>query len=291
MKFYKSVLVALILFSCNKPTSEFEINEAYLAEFEDYWAPKPDMNYLPLVGLFQIKPMQANTFGSASTNNFQMNIESMPESLGSYSIIGDSITYFAPDSLEVSTEEGEQIKTYTYPNLNDAKSKKLRSGSFYWFLHEVAGRIYLRVGDNNNPRISEFEGYIYYPPTAEFIFNANYQPFTQPKKAFVPTIFDYEYEMTFIGTVSFTYKGQEYEIEVCEGGFLMFSDETSAIETYGSGRYLDLNLPENGGEFLLDFNLAYNPPCSYSEFTVCKFPTEDNRLPFRITAGEKMEQH
>ena len=45
-----------------------------------------------------------------------------------------------------------------------------------------------------------------------------------------------------------------------------FLDATSGTETYGAGRYLDLE-PEEDGTYALDFNLAYHPSCVYDTGT------------------------
>ena len=37
-----------------------------------------------------------------------------------------------------------------------------------------------------------------------------------------------------------------------------------------------------------DMNYAYNPDCAFSKFTTCPLPPLQNRVPVRITAGEKM---
>ena len=47
-----------------------------------------------------------------------------------------------------------------------------------------------------------------------------------------------------------------------ESLFVPFLDVTSGTETYGAGRYLDLE-PEDDGTYELDFNLAYHPSCVY----------------------------
>lgn len=68
--------------------------------------------------------------------------------------------------------------------------------------------------------------------------------------------------------------------------FVPFRDATSAKETYGAARYLDLEEPE-GDEMVLDFNLAYNPYCAYSEAYSCPLPPPENWLGIRVEAGEK----
>jgi uncharacterized protein (DUF1684 family) len=71
------------------------------------------------------------------------------------------------------------------------------------------------------------------------------------------------------------------------GLFIPFRDATSGIETYGSGRYLDTEL-EIDGTVKLDFNLAYNPYCAYSEGWSCPIPPLENWLRVPIRAGEKI---
>jgi uncharacterized protein (DUF1684 family) len=70
--------------------------------------------------------------------------------------------------------------------------------------------------------------------------------------------------------------------------FVPFSDQTSGNETYTTGRYLDLDRTPTG-LYQVDFNLAYNPYCYFSPSYICPVPTEENRLPVRIEAGEKVK--
>lgn len=68
--------------------------------------------------------------------------------------------------------------------------------------------------------------------------------------------------------------------------FLAFADETSARETYGGGRYL--NVRQDGkNSITIDFNLAYNPYCAYNPDYACPIPPKENLLDITIAAGEK----
>ena len=69
--------------------------------------------------------------------------------------------------------------------------------------------------------------------------------------------------------------------------FIPFRDKTSAHESYGGGRYLDVHKTKNK-TLLLDFNLAYNPYCAYSYRYSCPIPPEANTLKVAINAGEKV---
>lgn len=70
------------------------------------------------------------------------------------------------------------------------------------------------------------------------------------------------------------------------GLFLPFRDATSGRETYGGGRYLDLDPAENG-TVTIDFNLAYSPFCAYDDRYSCALPPTENWMSVLIEAGEK----
>jgi uncharacterized protein len=72
-----------------------------------------------------------------------------------------------------------------------------------------------------------------------------------------------------------------------ESLFVPFLDATSGTETYGAGRYLDLE-PEDNGSYVLDFNLAYHPSCVYDIKYSCPLTPAENRLSTRIEAGERL---
>ena len=72
-----------------------------------------------------------------------------------------------------------------------------------------------------------------------------------------------------------------------ESLFVPFLDRTSGTETYGAGRYMDLE-PEDDGTYSLDFNLAYHPSCVYDPKFSCPLTPAENRLPIRVEAGERL---
>lgn len=69
--------------------------------------------------------------------------------------------------------------------------------------------------------------------------------------------------------------------------FIPFMDATSGRESYGGGRYIDLE-ERSDNRYVVDFNLAYNPSCAYGKKGYsCPIPPAENRLSIRIEAGEK----
>lgn len=81
-------------------------------------------------------------------------------------------------------------------------------------------------------------------------------------------------------------------LEVMDSGpfrgtlFLAFADQTSAFETYGAGRYLDVVKTPGATTITLDFNYAYNPYCAYVDDFSCPLPPKENVLNVAIKAGE-----
>jgi hypothetical protein len=70
---------------------------------------------------------------------------------------------------------------------------------------------------------------------------------------------------------------------------VFFRDRTTGKESYPVGRYVDpVRLPD--GDYLLDFNLGYNPACAVSEHYNCPIPPRENALRVAVRAGE-MDAH
>jgi uncharacterized protein (DUF1684 family) len=68
--------------------------------------------------------------------------------------------------------------------------------------------------------------------------------------------------------------------------FLPFTDYTSGVGSYGGGRYIDLQIQE-GFDWVIDFNQAYNPYCAYNEKYSCPIVPNENDLKVKIIAGVK----
>jgi len=68
---------------------------------------------------------------------------------------------------------------------------------------------------------------------------------------------------------------------------LMFADETSDIETYGGGRYLDV-MYRGTNSVIIDFNNAFNPYCHFNDEFSCPIPPRQNFITVAVNAGEKL---
>ena len=90
-----------------------------------------------------------------------------------------------------------------------------------------------------------------------------------------------------VGSVPCQLTGYAFENSQSTSIFVPFLDGTTGTETYGAGRYLDIE-PEEDGTYTIDFNLAYHPSCVYDMRFSCPLTPAENRIPVRIEAGERL---
>ena len=98
------------------------------------------------------------------------------------------------------------------------------------------------------------------------------------------------------GFLKLKYKGTEFDLNVYETIYqdtlkyysIWFTDETTNEETYGVGRYINIDRDENPDHiYKIDFNMAYNPYCAYTSSYSCAIPTKEDHIAVAIKAGEK----
>jgi len=144
--------------------------------------------------------------------------------------------------------------------------------------------------------IASFEGLNYYFPDQQFVFELPLQAAATVDTVFLTKRRGEEVPYLRKGTVAFSHDGSVHTLQVfgsADGNaddylWLPFYDATNGTETYGGGRYLDLELGQ-AGTVVVDFNYAYNPLCDYNhERYNCALPPEGNRLPFAVSVGEKI---
>jgi uncharacterized protein (DUF1684 family) len=142
----------------------------------------------------------------------------------------------------------------------------------------------------------KFTGLKYFNPDTKYRIIAKLYPIETRKVVLLNTTDGQQQRYRDYGYAEFELEGVQNRLlilEVMETGsyqgklFLAFGDETSARETYGAGRYLDIDKTPGSSTITLDFNKAYNPYCAYSEIFSCPLPPPENLLKVAIKAGEK----
>lgn len=149
-----------------------------------------------------------------------------------------------------------------------------------------------------------FEGLNYFAADLKFYIDGELIRDDTPETIIMKTSTDRSPAYVKYGVVNFTIDSVELTLAVYQNKkmldlsqdqnhlFVPFRDGTSGQESYGGGRYIDCDIPEEGNTIILDFNKAYNPYCAYNPRYSCVIPPEENWLSIRIEAGEmKFEEH
>ncbi len=144
----------------------------------------------------------------------------------------------------------------------------------------------------------EFQGLAYFPPDAAYRVRAKLITDPNPQKVVLATSKGVPRDMIRYGVFEFEIGGAKQRLAAYKSApqpghhheeeslFVPFRDATSGKETYGAARYLDIE-ERPADDYVIDFNLAYNPYCAYSDDYVCPFPPRENWLAVPIRAGEK----
>jgi uncharacterized protein (DUF1684 family) len=141
-----------------------------------------------------------------------------------------------------------------------------------------------------------FGGLDYYPPEPDCRFEIELHEHEEKKMVRMAYTKGEERDFIRWGEFRFRIGGEVCVLQAYKSDseeeqmFIPFRDATSGQETYGAGRYLDLNALRNrtaDGKWILDFNRAYNPWCVYSEQYTCPFVPQENWLTVSVRAGEK----
>ena len=133
----------------------------------------------------------------------------------------------------------------------------------------------------------------YYSPDPAYRVPAALTPADSARVVEMLTSTGQRRQVRVLGRLQFSIKSQALELTAFEEEgsngqklFVPFTDATSGSETYGAGRYLDLERTATG-IYILDFNTAYNPYCAYNPTYDCPVPPPQNKLAVPIHAGEK----
>lgn len=279
------------IYSCQP--KETPLTEDYLkadAEFRERLSKGRD-HYLKLVGLYPLVK-GTNLFGSSVDNNIQLNSKDLPATMGAIELQGASATFTASDSLNIQLVMNDSLVSIWVDKFAESSENgaMLRFNQVEWQVIKRLDEYFLRVKDQEAETAKLFKGFQAYALQSKYVVEADYQPYGNTKTEEVNTQLGTNQQMDFEGVLTFDLNGDAFGLAVGTGGFLIVGDLTNDETTYGGGRYVYVDLPEQPGKVTIDFNRLYNPPCVYSEFTTCPLPPAQNVLPTKIEAGEKYER-
>lgn len=235
---------------------------------------KAEGGWLSLAGLFWLQP-GANPFGREAA----IALPDGPARAGTFDLHGDKVTV----TMDGATRA---VK----PDSADA----VKVGRLSLYVIHRADRFGIRVKDPQSAARVGFHGLEYFPANEAYRVTARWV--AEPRRIPILNVLGQTEPSDCPGYAVFQLQGKEFRLYPIleEPGakelFFIFRDQTAGKETYGAGRFLYSAMPKDG-HVVLDFNKAYNPPCSFTPYATCPLPPPENKLPVRIEAGEKKYDH
>ena len=244
-----------------------------------------DDGYLNLAGLYSIDSGYY-TMGSDETSDLKLP-DIFPKNFAKIYVTDSIISFDYYD--EVIYKDSIKTKKATIKIHN--KDEHFSWRSFIWFVHMDSGVKAIRLRDLDHPMLLDQLIINHFSYSTKMIIEGKFEKYKEDKTRKSFNIQGGMFEETTPGIITFSIKGHQYSLEPTLSGsgkfFVVFADKTSGNETYGGGRFLYINPPDENQNVILDFNKSYNPPCVFSSFTTCPVPTSQNTLPIKIKAGEK----
>lgn len=286
-KGYFIIVLSLILAACNSEhSSEIEaFRQERLLEL------KAPFGWASVTGLYQISNSAAY-FGSKDNNDYIItnaatgmgwlektdNNEIIMHAYPSLRIEMEGKTVKAPVKMKTDMDEGG-------PSIASWRSLQ-------WHIIEREGDLFLRVKDSLSTYRAGLDAIPSYPTDSKFkvigqVINDN----SLPSEISYTNILGMQIKKKVAAYIQFNWEEKEYQLAAIDNDdktyMIMIYDGTNQDETYGGGRYLYPEKANETGQVILDFNKLLNPPCVFTPFATCPLPPEMNKLPFRITSGEK----
>lgn len=160
---------------------------------------------------------------------------------------------------------------------------------------ELAWRILIH--DADAAAREHFEGIAWFPVDPELVVQARYEPDPTRPPTVLATSRGETKTLYRAGSLRFEVGGRSAVLDAfgyspdapdTEPLLVPFRDRSTGHESYGGGRYLEIDAPDSDtGGIPLDFNRATNPLCAYSALYNCPVPPKQNRIDSSILAGAR----
>ncbi len=151
------------------------------------------------------------------------------------------------------------------------------------------------VFDAKSPRFKEYKGIEYFNPDLSYRYVVKLVPDPAAAKLAIQSTGSADRKAERVGWFDFAVGTVPVRLaahRLIEPGSkpddinVFFRDLTTGKESYKVGRYVEPE-KQKDGTYVLDFNMAYNPACAFSNYYNCPIPPKENNLKVAIRAGEK----
>lgn len=236
--------------------------------------------------------------GGAQDAAVALPADKAPASVGTFQRAGDAVTFTPADGVEISLRAregatrvlaaGEAVPVRTD---RDGPSDKLALGTLTFEVVDRPGGLFARVRDPESATRRDFPGIDHFPIDPKWRVVARLERYEPPKAIELAYEAGATEHYVSPGAAVFELDGVPCRIDPVFDGdrgrlYVVFHDPTSRDSTYGAGRFLYAPLPD-GDRVLLDFNLAFSPPCAFTPYAACPLAPPQNRMTVRVEAGEK----
>lgn len=209
----------------------------------------------------------------------------------------------APSGLRVTYKDGKaevsnKGKTQTF-TLEKAQTVNIAPGIDVRFaltqVNPGVNGLRVMVYNQANPLARDFKGLEHFAYDPEAVVEATFTAAPSMEGVDFQTSRGWLKRFNRAGYATFTLKGKPVKLAVytdetdpkkVTSVSLFFLDELSGKETYGVGRYIDIDVNGLPAKLTIDFNRAYNPNCARSPHYNCPYATD--KVPLALRAGEKI---
>jgi uncharacterized protein (DUF1684 family) len=290
----KGALIVLLVITGGCRTREEPGRDAGAAEDANaaaVWRVKHEADYrrdfVSIAGLHPLAP-GTNTAGSAATNDIRLP-PAAPATFGSFVLEDERVRYHPARGVRVLLRDQPVTAPVDLRNDREPEVDELVLGNIRIVVHVSGSTRSIRVRDPDGPLARGFRGFTWFPIEAKYRTTGRFIKDARPQRLKVLNTYGDADEYASEGVVEFQLLGETMRLRpftTSPGRFyFVFKDASSGAETYETARFLYSDLLEDGTT-VLDFNVAYNPPCAFNRYTTCPIPLRENRLPVKVLAGE-----
>jgi uncharacterized protein len=275
-----------------------DTDPTYIAEIQSWHEERltqlrSETGWLTLVGLHELKA-GANSIGSAEGMTIPLTVTA-PAVIGHYNLQDDGISFTTEPGVpvQIDAEEPRGI-TGTIAIDTDAAGSPtvLIVGSLRLYVIERGGKYLVREKDTESHTRVNFTDIDRFPVQSKWRIEASLNQKSTPTSVTITNALGQVNESPSPGRLEFTIDGLKQSLipvgETGESLFIVFGDASNGSSTYGAGRFLSADAPDENGVVILDFNKAVNPPCVFTPYATCPLPPPENQLQIPVSAGEKM---
>ena len=244
--------------------------------------------YSTIAGLHSLKP-GPNRAGSAATNAIVLP-PSTPSRVGTFVLTDKKVRFEPIAGVTVAIKGAPITNPVDLKDDGEPEPDRLEIGDVRLVIHLSGTEPMIRVWDPNGPLAKGFLGFSWFPIDPSYRVVGKFIADAEPRPMKVANTYGDVDEYQTEGVVEFQLLGQTLRLRPFttrpKRFYFVFRDASSGQETYEAARFLYADLMDDGTT-VLDFNMAYNPPCSFNPYTTCPIPLPENRLAVKILAGEK----